>query len=72
MRLFVSDTALIPALVESLRSSDCVAEPVGRNAVDVLVPGLRDRDEARQALVEVQFFASAWAAIEQGVEIRLR
>jgi hypothetical protein len=71
MRLSVSDPELIPALVESLRANDCVAEPMGSDQVAVLFPWLRGPHDARQALLELRFFARAWEALNPGVEIRV-
>ena len=70
MRLKVTDPAAIPALVDALRAGDCVVEPVD-DGVDVLFPWIAGASDARQALVELVFFARTWEALHPGVQIRL-
>jgi hypothetical protein len=71
MHLSVSDPAVIPALVAALRAAECEAEPCGPRGVDVLFPWLRDGADARQAAIELRFFARTWEALYPGVEVRL-
>jgi hypothetical protein len=71
MRLSVSDTATIPALVAALRAAECEAHPHEQGGVDVLFPWLRDAHDARQAAIELRFFARTWEALHPGVEIRV-
>ena len=69
MRLTVSDPSAIPALVAALHAAECVAEVVGDAAVDVLFPWLAGNTDARQALVELAFFARTWEALHPGVQV---
>jgi hypothetical protein len=71
MRLTVSDPVAIPALVAALRAGECVAEHAGSDGVDVLFPWLAGPADARQALIELAFFARTWEAMHPGVQIRL-
>jgi len=71
MRLTVNDPLAIPGLVAALRAGECVAEAVGDDGVDVLFPWLGGGSDARQALVELAFFARSWEALHPGVQIRL-
>ena len=71
MHVAVSDPAVIPALVDALRSGECVAQPAGDDGVVVVIPWLRGSDDARQALIELTFFVRTWASQHPGVDVRL-
>jgi hypothetical protein len=71
MRLTVDDPNALPALVAALRASECVAEPVDEHAVDVLFPWVEHATDARQAFVELDFFARAWEALHPGTRVRI-
>lgn len=71
MHLTVNDPSAVPALVAALRAGDCVAEHAGDGDIDVLFPWLARAVDARQAVIELAFFARTWEALHPGVEIRL-
>lgn len=71
MRLTLNDPAAVPAFVAALRASECLAEPAGDAAVDVLFPWVEHSGDARQALVELTFFARVWEALHPGIQVRL-
>lgn len=71
MRLTVSDPSVVPALVEALRAGECLAEPAGDGAVEVLFPWISGARDAQQALLELVFFTRTWEAMHPGVQISL-
>jgi hypothetical protein len=71
MRLIVNDPNAVPELVAALRDGDCLAEQEGEATVAVGFPWLRQTADARQAQIELAFFARAWEATHPGLEIRV-
>jgi len=71
MRMTVNDPSAIPSLVAALRDGACVAERVGPATVAVRLPWLDGPEDAKQAPVELAFFARAWAAAHSGVTVEL-
>ncbi len=71
MRLTVSDPTVVPSLLDALRRGECVADEVGPNTVDIVFPWLTNGEDARQAMVELHFFARTWEAAHPGVRVRL-
>jgi hypothetical protein len=68
MRLTVSDPAAIPDLVTALRRGDCVADHAD-GGVDVAFPWVATLDDARQAIVELTFFARTWELLHPGLSV---
>jgi uncharacterized membrane protein (UPF0127 family) len=71
MRLTLNDPKAVPALLEALRAGECLAEAVGEGVIDVLVPWIMEARDARQALMELHFFARTWEALHPGLRISL-
>jgi hypothetical protein len=71
VRLIVSDPTAIPALVGALRDGDCLADQEGADSVAVAFPWLRHAHDARQARMELAFFARAWEAANPGLRVRV-
>jgi hypothetical protein len=69
MRLELNDPAEIPTLLVALRRAGCVAAPSVGSTVDVGFPWVSTLEDARQALVELTFFAKAWASAHPGLEL---
>jgi hypothetical protein len=69
MRMTVDDPKAMPSLLAALREGDCTADQAGPTTVDVRLPWLVDVEDARQAKVELAFFARAWEAANAGVTL---
>jgi hypothetical protein len=70
MRLTVSDPDAIPDLLTALRRGDCIADGAP-GGVDVAFPWVATLADARQALVELTFFARAWELSHPGLSVAL-
>jgi hypothetical protein len=70
MRLTVSDPAAIPDLLMALRRGECVADRAA-GGVDVAFPWVATLADARQAIVELTFFARAWELSHPGLSVAL-
>ena len=70
MRLTVSDPAVIPDLLAALRRGDCVADG-GADGIEVAFPWVATIADARQAIVELTFFARAWELSHPGLSVAL-
>ena len=70
MRLTVSDPSAIPDLLTALRRGDCVAD-LSPGGVEVAFPWVASLADARQALVELTFFARAWELSHPGLSVAL-
>ena len=70
MRLTVSDPAAIPDLLTALRRGDCVADRAA-GGVDVAFPWVATLADARQAIVELTFFARTWELSHPGLSVAL-
>lgn len=57
-----------PALAQALTAVDCVSVDRGDGMLDVLLPPVADRVQARD---ELAFFINAWSADHPGVKVRL-
>jgi hypothetical protein len=71
MRLTVNDPTVLPSLLAALRRDECVVDQVGPDSAEVVFPWLRTADDARQAVVELVFFARAWEATHPGLRVRV-
>jgi hypothetical protein len=71
MRMTVDDPRAIPSLLTALRDGDCVVDRAGPTSVEVHVPWIVGAEDARQAKVELAFFARAWEAANAGVTLSL-
>jgi hypothetical protein len=71
MRMTVDDPRAMPSLLAALREGDCVADRAGPTSVEVRLPWLVGAEDARQAKVELAFFARAWEAANAGVTLSL-
>jgi hypothetical protein len=69
MRMTVDDPRAMPSLLAALREGDCVAALAGPASVVVQLPWLVSAEDARQARVELGFFARAWEAANAGVTL---
>lgn len=69
MRLTVSDPAAIPDLLAELRRTGCAAAAGAAGAIDVAFPWVWTVDDARQAIVELVFFARACEAAHPGLRV---
>ena len=70
MRLTVSDPDAIPDLLTALRRGDCVADRAA-DGVDVAFPWVATLSDARQAILELTFFARAWELAHPGLSVAL-
>ena len=70
MRLSVSDPDAIPELLAALRRVQCVADRAA-DGVDVAFPWVATLADARQAIVELTFFARAWELTHPGLSVVL-
>lgn len=70
MRLVVSDPAAIPDLLAALRRGNCVAAG-SADGVEVAFPWVATLADARQAIVELTFFARAWELAHPGLSVVL-
>jgi hypothetical protein len=70
MRLTVSDPGAIPDLLTALRRGDCVADRTA-GGVDVAFPWVATLVDARQAIVELTFFARTWELAHPGLSVAL-
>ena len=70
MRLVVSDPAAIPDLLAALRRGNCVADGAA-DGVEVAFPWVATIADARQAIVELTFFARAWELAHPGLSVGL-
>ena len=59
----------MPSLLAALREGDCGADQAGPTSVEVHLPWLVGAEDARQARVELAFFARAWQAANAGVTL---
>jgi len=69
MRLTVSAPSGIPELVAALRRGDCVADRGTDDTVDVAFPWVSTLTDARQAILELTFFARAWELSHPGLSV---
>jgi hypothetical protein len=65
MRVRINDPALLDDLIAYLRSAECVAEPAGRDTVDVGVPRATS-DE--QGALELGVYLATWRAMHPGAQ----
>jgi hypothetical protein len=65
MRIWVSQPALVPDLVEFLGRAFCRAESVRGSVVDVAVPRAADDVKARR---ELDLYLAAWRGLHPPVE----
>ena len=72
MRVTVSDSSAIPGLLGELRRSGCVADAFAGGAIEVAFPWVETLDEAREAIVELVFFARTCEAARPGLRVRVR
>jgi len=70
MRLTVSDHAAIPDLLTALRRGNCVADGAD-DGIEVAFPWVATLADARQAIVELTFFARAWELSHPGLSVAL-
>ena len=70
MRLTVSDPAVIPDLLAALRRGDCVADRAA-DGIEVAFPWVATIADARQAIVELTFFARTWELAHPGLSVAL-
>jgi hypothetical protein len=70
MRLTVSDPAAIPDLLTALRRGDCVAHR-SPDGVEVAFPWVASLADARQAILELTFFARVWELSHPGLSVAL-
>jgi hypothetical protein len=70
MRLTVSDPAVIPDILAALRRGNCVADGAA-DGIEVGFPWVATIADARQALVELTFFARAWELSHPGLSVAL-
>ena len=70
MRLVVSDPAAIPDLLAALRRGNCVADGAA-DGIEVAFPWVATLADARQAIVELTFFARAWELAHPGLSVAL-
>jgi len=60
---------LLPQLMAQLRAADCRAEPISSRACRVVH---LQAESLNQALLELRFFAKAWAGLHGNVAVDLR
>jgi hypothetical protein len=70
MRVTVSDPAAIPDLIAALRRGNCVAADAA-DGIEVAFPWIATPADARQAIVELTFFARAWELAHPGLSLAL-
>jgi hypothetical protein len=68
MRVRISDSSCLTALVEDLLRGGCVPASVDDETVDVIYP---DAVDAREAQTELLFFLRAWQSRHPGVVVSL-
>ena len=68
MRVRVSDRARLQDLIRYLREGGCIAEQADANTLDVFMPSVPDR---RQARMELGIYLTAWRVRNPGVETKL-
>jgi hypothetical protein len=71
MRLTVNDPAAIPSLLAALGESECVADHVDHDALEVLFPWLATNADVQQAMIELAFFVRTWEDANPGVTVGL-
>jgi hypothetical protein len=71
MRIQISRSDLVDALVRALNETDCSAARAGAHLVDVFVPWLHRGGDPRQARIEVLFFVRSWGLAHAGFDAQL-
>ena len=68
MEIRVNDPQFAAELADALTATDCVAERTSADTLRVSLPWIGDREDERQATMELSFFVKAWSADRPGLD----
>ena len=71
MKIQISRTDLVEALVHALNETDCVAARTSENAFSVSVPWAAHPGDPGQAQMEILFFVRSWGLPHAGFHAQL-